>query len=325
MFKTTMTTSQSDSEPEIEIDPPDYPVVVTVALRKGGSSKTTTARYLAEYFARFKGKKVLSLDLDSQCNLSSLLMRMERDGKVIRPPVHEELSKMNNGAPTRPSVVDLYQHCTFASFDVEYPRPVPNWEIIPGDSRGLYALERQSRPDVRERIVELLRENVAAYMTDYDLVVIDTGPTLNDCMLSALRAATHLLCPFQPHPQAMNGIEEMVGLIRADNEYRLRGIRPLKLLGFLPTQVRPVSVNTGILNSLRGSPQFKDLILPFEIPYRAIFQELDAAHPVPASIFDANRREHDLVKTIMVQLGEHLDSILFPPPPAPSRIQRGRH
>lgn len=319
-----MSPAPVESGAEFEIDPPDYPVVVTVALRKGGSSKTTTARYLAEYFARFKGKKVLSLDLDSQCNLSSLLINMDRDGKVIRPPVHADLSQENKGVPTRPSVVDLYQHCTFASFDVMYPRPIANWELIPGDSRGLYALERQSRPDVRERIVELLRENVSAYMTDYDLVVIDTGPTLNDCMLSAIRAATHLLCPFQPHPQAMNGIEEMVGLIRADNEYRLRGIRPLQLLGFLPTQVRQVSVNTGILDSLRSSPQFRDLVLPFEIPYRAIFQELDAAHPVPASIYDANRKEHETVKSIMLELGEHLDRVLFPPKPL-ARNKRRQH
>lgn len=311
-------------ESELNIDPPGYPVVLTVALRKGGSSKTTMARYVAEYFARFKNKKVLSLDLDSQCNLSSLLIAMHRDGKVIRPPVHEEYSRANGGGAMRPSIVDLYMTGDFASYDVQFPCPIPNWEIIPGDSKGLYQLERQSRPDVRARIVELLRENVAVYMEDYDLVVIDTGPTMNDCMLSAIRAATHLLCPFQPHPQAMNGIEEMVGLIREDNEYRLKGIRPLELLGFLPTQVRNVSVNQGILDSLRSSPHFKDLVLPFEIPYRAIFQELDAAHPVPASIYDANRKEHDVVKTIMRELCEYLDTRLFPAPAPPTKTRKAR-
>ena len=305
--------NESDlADGELDIDPPDYPVVVTVALRKGGSSKTTTARYISEYFARFKNKSVLSIDLDSQCNLSSLLLGMARDGKVIRPPVHAELSA-DNGSPTRPSVVDLYLSGLLATFDVQFPRPIPGWEVLPGDSRRLYELERQTRPEVRERIVELLRENIALTMTKYDLVVIDTGPTMNDCMLSAIRAATHVICPFQPHPQAESGIEEMLGILRGDNEYRQERIRRLEFLGFLPTQVRPVGVNTGMIAKLRH--EYGSMVLPLEVPYRALFQELDAAHPVPASVFDATRREHLAVKQVMVDLCEDLSARLFPESP----------
>lgn len=89
--------------------------------------------------------------------MSSLLIGMATDGKAIRPPVHDDLSQQNGGAATRPSAVDLYVTKTFATFDVQFPRAIPNWELVPGGSKGLYQRERQSRHEMRQRIKERLR------------------------------------------------------------------------------------------------------------------------------------------------------------------------
>ncbi|WP_163294863.1 nucleotide-binding protein, partial [Enterobacter hormaechei] len=45
--------------------------VVTVANFKGGSAKTTTALYLAQYLA-LSGFRVLAIDLDPQASLSAM-------------------------------------------------------------------------------------------------------------------------------------------------------------------------------------------------------------------------------------------------------------
>ena len=43
--------------------------VISIALQKGGTGKSTTAQALASTLG-FKGKKVLLIDWDSQCNVS---------------------------------------------------------------------------------------------------------------------------------------------------------------------------------------------------------------------------------------------------------------
>ena len=52
-------------------------VIISVVNNKGGVGKTTTTCNLADALAR-KGKSVLVLDMDSQCNATSMILSGER-------------------------------------------------------------------------------------------------------------------------------------------------------------------------------------------------------------------------------------------------------
>lgn len=292
-----------------------YPTVLTIAQRKGGVSKTTTSRYVSEYFARYKQKRVLSIDLDNQCNLSQLLIDMDSKGDTVRPPIHPGYDPVNNPEDRewggRGSSADLFLTGTLYPYEVTQPKPIPNWDVCPGDAEGLYKLEHHPDTRVRDFMRELLRENLSSLHEEYDLIVIDTGPMTTGLMLAAIHAATHVLIPFIPEPQCAKGLGEMLGIIRRENEARHARVPQVNLLGILPSKVKRTAVHTGILGSMKDHPTYSKHMIPHWVPDRTIFPELDANRPVPSSIFDTTDKENRELKATMERLGEYIDQQIF--------------
>lgn len=292
-----------------------YPKVVTVAQRKGGSAKTTTARFVAEYFAR-AGKKVLSFDLDNQCNLSMLLLNMEFDGDRVTAPMWPDFDPVNNPDDRswggRATSADFIRSGLCAPYDVTNPKRIEGWEIIPGDSDGLYKLEHDDDPRVRNAIVANLRHNIGELCQDYDLIVIDTGPSTNSLLLAAIRAATHVLIPFVAEPQCTKGLGEMLGLIRKENANRVSKYPEVEILGILPSKVnRQLAIHVGTLESMQAHPTYKKHLIPHWVPERVVFKEMDADKPTPSSIFEASTKRDLEAKESVLRVGEYLDAKLF--------------
>ncbi len=288
-----------------------YPKVITVCQRKGGSAKTTTARYVAEYLARFKKLRVLSMDLDNQANLSMLLLNMEGNGDRIMPPLFPGYDPQNNPEDRewggRASTADLIETGFFAAYDVTTPTPIPGWEICPADSVALYKLAQHDDPVVRNGVVENLRFNIEACCQDYDVIVIDTGPTTNSLLLAAIKAATHVLIPFVPEPQSSKGLGEMLALVRRENESRPASMPEVQMLGILPSKVdKRLSIHAGILESMARSPIYSKFMIPFWVPDRAIFKELDSEQPSPSSIFEVPKRKDSDLREYMISACEHI-------------------
>ena len=63
--------------------------IIAVVNNKGGVGKTTTSRFLAEYFSIVKNEKVLAIDMDPQANFSNRYLKMEID------PYQQEGTKVN--------------------------------------------------------------------------------------------------------------------------------------------------------------------------------------------------------------------------------------
>ncbi len=289
-----------------------YPRTIAVINRKGGVGKTTISRYVAEYFARYQDKRVLSIDLDNQCNLSRLLLDMDVTGERIRPPLHPQYDPSDTTWGGRGSSADLFLTGDFVSYDVQFPKPVAGWEILPGDSQRLFELERHDDPRIRNAIIDLLRTQLGELSDDYDVVVIDTGPSTNSLMLAALRAATHILIPFTPEPQTASNLNQILGLVRRENEHRQARMEALELLGILVNRYRPnQNVHAGLVESMRADSRYSRLMLPQEIHDRAIFQAMDAQKPSPESVFDITRREHLVLKETMEAFGAYVNARLF--------------
>lgn len=283
--------------------------VIAVVQRKGGVGKTTLSRYIAEYMARFKGHKTLAIDLDSQGNLSSLFLPMESHAEGVYPPLHPDYNpEEHTDWSGRGSSADLYLG-DFIAYDVQTPTRIDNLEICPADSDALFRIERLQRDRDKKQVVELLRENLHELANEYDTIVIDTGPTTSHLMLSAVRAATHVLIPFLPEPQCGRGLGQMLGIVRRENEWR-RDIMPeLKLLGIVPNNVRPnVAVHRGHIQSMRDSAIYGPHVLDVEIPQRAFISELDSSQPTPQSVFDATRSDHVQLRDIFIKFCESIDS-----------------
>lgn len=164
---------------------------VAVTNFKGGSAKTTTTLYLAQYLA-LNGYRVLAIDLDPQASLSSMLGVQPEfdldDGDTLYGAIRYD--------DNRRSLKDIVRKTYFDGLDL-----VPgNLELMEFEHETPRALsDRQRTGEVFFRRVGVAICEVEA---DYDVVVIDCPPQLGYLTLGAVCAATALLITI--HPQMVD-------------------------------------------------------------------------------------------------------------------------
>jgi chromosome partitioning protein len=184
--------------------------VVALANQKGGVGKTTTAVNVGAYLAL--GVRVLLIDLDPQANATSSL-------------------------GIDPNGVEL---STYEALLGE----VPLSDVIMGTGRPQFDLAPASRAltGAQIELIEMperehrLRKTLFVARERYDVILIDTPPSLGILTLNALVAADMLLAPVQCEYLALEGVAQLmetVELVRATLNPRLA------LLGMLMTMYDP--------------------------------------------------------------------------------------
>lgn len=158
--------------------------VLCVANQKGGVGKTTTALNLAVGLAK-AGNRTMLIDLDPQCNATSGLGHQPtpRHALVTRQPLSESLLKT----------------------DVE------GLDLLPG-SRSFQDVETLA--GVKSGRAATLEQHLMTGLAGYDMVLIDCPPSLGHLTQTALAASTEVLMPIQCEYFAMEGLTQMIHVIR---------------------------------------------------------------------------------------------------------------
>ncbi len=180
--------------------------VIAISNRKGGTGKTTVSVNLAAECAA-RGKRVLLIDLDSQGHCAV--------GLGI---------KVGAGAT---AVHRLFVDPAMRLAEAIVPTGVEGLWLAPADTKFDHGMG--SRDDAR------LKRALAEEGLDgrFDLVVIDTPPSLDHLLMNALLAATRVMVPYVPHHLSFEGVRQ---LVRALFPVMTRTNRALKILGFVPMQ-----------------------------------------------------------------------------------------
>ena len=175
--------------------PPSLPTpqgrarVVTVLNQKGGVGKTTTVINIAAQIA-LRGFRVLVIDSDSQGNCATGL--------------GVDKSKVKN--TTRDLILSPE-----TAIDSRHATAVENLHIIVGD-RSLIGLEQEMMRQLgREK---RMKEALQPLLAHYDLVLIDTPPSLGLGTINALVASDGVLVPVQTEYFALEGLALLSGTIR---------------------------------------------------------------------------------------------------------------
>lgn len=211
-------------------------MIIVIANQKGGVGKSTTAINLSAACA-LNGKKVLLLDLDPQGN-SSL--------SFVEP-------QTING-----SAFEFFTETSEPCADFIYPTKVTNLDIIPSKI-NLAKLEAKLVGDFDA--IFRLRDRLEEIRCNYDLIFIDTPPTLGLITVNALVAANHVLIPIQSSYFALEGTDDLLETIE---KVRSRPNPELELLGVLVTLFdKRTSLSKDVERHIRqvfGKKAFKTVI-----------------------------------------------------------------
>ena len=213
-----------------------------IAIRKGGSGKTTTAINLAAGLHK-RGYKVLLVDLDDQSNSTMGVginpFALDKSIATLLTDIHaktqDTIRHTESGLSILPATPELEQV-----------------------GAGMNATSMNSLRLILEEIEE-----------DYDYIIIDTQPGHSYLSLSALVAADYVLIPLQAHYLAMEGLTRIMKDIsdvqNGDAPESRRGPNPnLSILGILPVMVQ-VKTNASQLIIEKVTESYPKLVLPLEI------------------------------------------------------------
>jgi chromosome partitioning protein len=164
--------------------------VIAIANQKGGVAKTTTATSLAGGLAA-RGRRVLLIDMDPQCNSSDTYRASIESTATLYDVLCEGVD-----------AADAVQH-------------TGHGDIIPGDPL-LGGAEGKLNKTGKEHT---LRKAGAGVRGMYDHIILDTPPALGVLLINALTFADSVVVPVTTDRYGLQGLSQLDETIRAAVEY----------------------------------------------------------------------------------------------------------
>jgi chromosome partitioning protein len=185
--------------------------VLAIANFKGGSAKTTTSVHLAHYLA-LQGYRVLTIDLDPQASMSAMFGAQPEFDVEENETIYAALRYDEHRVPIKNVIRKTY----FDGLDL-IPGNIEVMEFEHDTPRVLAMKDRPSGAIFFERLDLAIKE----VEDDYDVVILDTPPSLGYLTLGALYAATGMIITVHPAmldvasmSQFLLMMGDLVGVIR---------------------------------------------------------------------------------------------------------------
>jgi chromosome partitioning protein len=169
--------------------------IITLAIIKGGTGKSTTAAALAQA-AKSARKKVLVIDLDPQGNLSFF---------TGADPNQQGSYQLLHGAAPLPLVQTTEQGI----------------DVISGSPD--LAAEKTTAGSINR-----LRDAIEPLKKRYDFIFIDTPPQMGELTFNALQASTGLIIPLETDNSSLQGLYQITDIAhelqKTNRKLKIKGV-----------------------------------------------------------------------------------------------------
>lgn len=232
---------------------------IAIYSNKGGTAKTTTVFNVAGILARDYKKKVLVVDLDTQANITGILLRSQTEERG-------DLSFLN----ARDGVEDVFLNpdkvndaiipSMFSLTEGGTPKK-RGIDVIPARKKHLNVkqtlddintgIELKAIPRGQLRTALSRIRRTRGHLYDYDYCLIDFGPASNAITEEGLAASDYCMLLTTLDGPSLSGFDGAYALIsKVQKEYNAA----LKLLGIVPTLCNEhLSYDAQVLEYLKGN------------------------------------------------------------------------
>ncbi|NET59799.1 MAG: AAA family ATPase [Symploca sp. SIO2E6] len=198
--------------------------IIAVYHNKGGVGKTTTVVNLAAAI-RKTGKRVLVIDLDSQANTTFATGLVKFDDEEFDNIKDCNIRHLLESEDFYP-ISEVAQTSSFTN---------PAINVIPAH---ISLMKYENELNQNEASKTMLIQKLENVKNEYDIVLIDTPPSLNLYARIAIITADYLLIPSDLKPFANQGLINVKEFIKSINNFK-KMLRqpPIEVLGVLACKI----------------------------------------------------------------------------------------
>lgn len=193
-------------------------ITITMGIQKGGCGKSTTTGILS-YLLKEDGYRVLTIDMDSQGNLTELLSE-QPSNEFVESSVLEALQYND----IKPYIVSIDENLDLLPAN-NFLATLPRW-IYTGKTYLGENIQYHGNPSlILDAALDQIRD-------EYDYIIIDTPPSLSEQTTNALCASEYVVVLFESSNWCYSAIPNFMDSVESANRF---GKRDTKVIGILRT------------------------------------------------------------------------------------------